>query len=298
MKILRVFLKRTPYTPKDNMVLIGMPPVDELIPEHDEVHITCIFTWDKEKCLSLQNEWQARTDKPVKVGGPAFGSKARSFRQGMYIKQNIIFTSRGCNNNCPWCRVRQLEGKLNELPIVPGNWIQDNNFLQCSRRHKDKVFEMLKTQSGVHFMGGLEADLIDDHFLEAVRGLKIRKMFLACDTDAAIPAMERAVKKLRSAGFSQDHIHCYALIGDDMSANEERLRRIYHAGAMPRAQLYRPYEDTKKRYPPEWNAFGRVWSRPCMTKGCMTKGKVYSRQELAHMQVDGQLAMELEELEY
>lgn len=39
VKILRVFPRRTSYTPDDELVYIGMPGL--IIPEHDEVHISC-----------------------------------------------------------------------------------------------------------------------------------------------------------------------------------------------------------------------------------------------------------------
>lgn len=41
-RIIRVFPSRTSYTPEDEYVFIGMPPF--IIPEHDEVHISCTFT--------------------------------------------------------------------------------------------------------------------------------------------------------------------------------------------------------------------------------------------------------------
>ena len=66
-RIIRVFPKRTNFTPEDAMVYIGGP--DMLIPEHDEVHISCTFTWDRKKCEELQFQWQGFTDKPVLLGG-------------------------------------------------------------------------------------------------------------------------------------------------------------------------------------------------------------------------------------
>ncbi len=42
--ILRAFVRRTSYTPDDDMVWIGPPPMRELIPEHDEVHISVLCT--------------------------------------------------------------------------------------------------------------------------------------------------------------------------------------------------------------------------------------------------------------
>ena len=101
MKTIRVFPRRTSYTPDDPYVFIGEPPFRELIPEHDEVHISCTFTWDKTRCENLAYQWEVATDKPVKLGGVAFGSPVEGFIPGRYIKSNIVFTTRGCNNNCP-----------------------------------------------------------------------------------------------------------------------------------------------------------------------------------------------------
>ncbi|MDR1703479.1 MAG: hypothetical protein LBS19_02170 [Clostridiales bacterium] len=275
MRIIRVFSRRNSYTPTDDYAFYGMPPLAELIPEHDEVHISCVFSWDKAEAEELAYQWEGRTNKPVKLGGPAFGSPSEDFVQGMYIKPNIIFTTRGCNNACPWCIVPKLEGPLKELPVCQGNVIQDNNFLQASRVHKNKVFEMLRTQRGICFKGGLEVDLIDSHFINAVTGLRIKELWLACDTDGDLPRAVKAIGNLKKAGFSRDKIKCYALIGDDMDRNEARLREIYHAGAMPFAQLYREFTDTKTKYPPEWNAFQRMWQRPAATKAHMERGTMF-----------------------
>ncbi len=269
-RIIRVFPRRTSYTPDDELAFIGMPPL--IIAEHDEIHISCTFTWDKAYCEELAFQWEGRTNKPVKLGGPAFGSDAENFIQGLYIKENIIFTSRGCNNNCPWCIVPKLEGKLKELPICQGNWIQDNNFLQTSRRHKEKVFDMPRTQKSICFKGGLETDLIDDHFINNITSLRIKELWLACDTDGALPRFKKAMEKLTKAGFNRNKINCYCLIGDDMDKNENRLRQIYEAGAMPFAQLYRDFSDTKTEYSTDWNKFARMWQRPAATRAHMEQG--------------------------
>ena len=274
MKILRVFPQRTSYTPTDDLVCIGAPP-GLLIPPHDEVHISCTFTWDKDYCEDLRYQWEAYTDKPVRLGGPAYASPVNSFTPGLYVRNDsnckIAFTSRGCNNNCPWCCVPSREGRLRELPVVAGNVIQDNNFLQCSRRHKDNVFKMLKGQRGICFKGGLEADLIDDHFVEAARGVRTAEIWLACDTDGALPAFRKAMSKLRPY-FSRDKVRCYVLIGGDMDKNEARLREIYHEGAMPFAQLFQPLEEKRKEYSPEWKKFHRMWSRPAATVAHVERG--------------------------
>ncbi len=275
-RVIRVFPQWTSYTPDDAYAFVGMPPMKQLIPAHDEVHISCTFTWDRDYCRDLQFQWEGATDKPVRLGGAAFGSPSDNFIPGMYIKRNIIFTTRGCNNGCPWCIVPKLEGRLKELPIHPGNWIQDNNFLQASRQHKDKVFAMLRTQQGICFKGGLEPSLIDDHFLQNITSLRIKELWLACDTDASVAALQKACRKLEKAGFNRNKIHCYALsYGRDMEADEARLRAIYEAGAMPFMQLYRDYRGKKTEYPREWNRFARQWQRPAAIKAHMKCGTTW-----------------------
>lgn len=270
-RIIRVFPRRTSYTPDDDYVFIGLPPMEKMIPEHREVHVSCAFTWDKELCEELAFQWQARTSAPVKLGGPAYSSCTDDFIQGMYIKKNIIFTTRGCNNDCPWCMVPSVEGKLRKLPIIQGNIIQDNNFLQASKTHKDKVFDMLRTQRGIAFRGGLQADLIDEHFINSVTSLRISELWLACDTDGRIKDLQKACEKLHRAGFNRNKIYCYVLIGREMNMDrdEARCRVVYEAGAMPRAQLFRDFTETKTEYPVIWNKFERMWQRPAATKAHM-----------------------------
>lgn len=237
----------------------------EMIPEHDEVHISCTFTWDMDEAEELAFQWEGVTDKPVKLGGVAYHSPVDGFTPGLYVRKGIIFTSRGCNNNCRWCGVRQIEGTLKELPICEGNIIQDNNFLQCSRQHKDKVFDMLRTQKGICFRGGLQPDLVDDHFIENIQSLRIAELWLACDTDASLPRFKAACKKLTDAGFNRNQIKCYSLIGHDMEKEEIRNREIFNAGAMPFSQLERDFTRTKTEYSKEWKAFERQWQRPAAT---------------------------------
>ena len=263
-RIIRVFCRQTSYTPTDEYAFVGPPP-GLFIPEHDEIHISVSFTWDKPLAEELAFQWESVTNKPVKLGGPAYHSEVGDFTPGLYVRQGITFTSRGCNNNCSWCGVREIEGTLREIPITPGNIIQDNNFLQCSRAHKDKVFDMLRTQRGICFRGGLETDLIDDHFVDAIRGLRIAELWLACDTDAQLPRFKKACEKFKAAGFTREKIKCYSLIGKDMEAEEERNREIFRAGAMPFSQLYRDFTEIKTEYSAEWRAFERQWQRPAAT---------------------------------
>lgn len=276
-RIIRVFARKTSYTPEDEYCFFDYPPFPELIPPHDEVHISCTFTWDKPRAQELAFQWEMATDKPVKLGGPAFNSSSEDFIQGLYLKPNIVFTTRGCNNHCPWCLVPRLEGKLKQLQtIAEGNIIQDNNFLQADKCHKDKVFEMLKTQKAICFKGGLEPDLIDDHFVEAIKGLRIKELWLACDTDARFSQFADGCAKLKKAGYNREKIHCYVLsYAKDRAADEARAAEVYKAGAMPFVQLFRDFSEEKTRYSSDWEKWARMWQRPACTRKHMELGTNY-----------------------
>lgn len=265
MEILRVFPRRTNCTPKDDMVFVGNPPLER--PQADEVHVSCTFTWDKPKAEMLAQAW-GQYYSTVKIGGCAYDDPCNGFILGRYIRQGITFTSRGCNNQCPWCLAWKREGKLRELPIIEGNVIQDNNFFQCSDQHIEKVFTMLKGQHGIQFSGGLDARLITDDLADDLRGLRIGQIFLACDTDSAIKPLKRAIKRLQ---MPRQKIRCYVLIAyndETIDHAEERLRSIYRIGCLPFAQLYQPPSHWIE-YPKEWRDLARTWSRPAAMKAAM-----------------------------
>lgn len=265
MAIIRVFARKTTFTPDDEYSFFDVPPFKEFLPQFDEVHVVVVFTWDIQKGKKLQRAWQDITDKPVLMGGPAFNDPCEGeFVPGRYVKSGVTFTSRGCPNNCKFCLVPRREGKIRECQIKLGNIIQDNNFLACSRKHRQKVYDMLKTQKQISFRGGLEPSRLNDWDVEEMRSLKISDLWLACDTKSRMKPFQEACSKLKKAGFSQNKIRCYVLIGDDMKENEARLRSVYESGALPFAQLFQPPQYIE--YSREWKQFARTWSRPAAYK--------------------------------
>ena len=233
-------------------------------PQADGVHMSCTFTWDKPRAEYLAKAWGQYY--PVKLGGPAYDDRSDGFEPGRFTRCGVTFTSRGCNNQCPWCLAWKREGKLRELPIMPGNIVQDNNLLQCSGSHLQQVFDMLRGQRQIEFSGGLDARLLTDGIAEALRGLRIKQVFLACDTKESIKPLRKAIKRL---ALPQQKVRCYVLLKFDpletISQATERMIEVWEAGAMPFAQLYQPPEEWVD-YPLKWKRFARTWSRPAATK--------------------------------
>jgi hypothetical protein len=289
-KIIRVFPSKTNLTPTDDYAFYDLPGFSEMIPEHDEVHVCTVFTWDIVKAKLLQLNWQEITNKPVKIGGPAFNDPCTGdFVPGRYLRWGVTFSSKGCNNQCVYtnkngeewkCLVPEREGRLRELEIIcPGNRIQDNAFAQCSNYQRRRVYDMLKTQKQVVFSGGIEAARLTEWDVEEMRSLDLHEIFLACDTKNALKPLERAIKMLHAGGIdlltkdcksgkagepARSKIRSYVLIGDDRKENEERLHRVWELGALPFAQLYKDKNNTP--YSSDWEEFQRMWQRPAITR--------------------------------
>jgi hypothetical protein len=251
MKVIRVFPQKTTFTPDDDYCFYDSPGL--FIPKHDEIHISCVFTWDIPRALELQKDWQAVADHPAKIGGPVFDDSGGEFIPGMYLKNGVTINSRGCNNNCSFCHVPRREGRLRKAGVKIGNIGQSNNLMQCSRDYRRKIYDMMKTQKQISFRGGIEAAILSDRDIEEMRGLKISDIWLACDTKGAINNLKKATEKLQLAGFNQNKIRCYVLIGDDMQENENRLKAVYEAGALPFTQLFQP--ENRIEYSREWKQF-------------------------------------------
>lgn len=266
--ILRVFPNRTNMTPTDRLAFVGDPPFALFRPPADEVHVSVAFIWDIEGGRRLAEAW-GQFYPVVKLGGPAFGSPVDEFISGRYIQSGVTFTTRGCNNSCPWCLAWCREGRLVELdPIVPGHTVQDNNLLQASRAHLDRVFAMLRQQpKPITFAGGLDVDLIDDWVVDRLGELRIRRLFVSADTLEALGPLRAALDKL--AFLPYETVRVYVLVGhrgETVDQARARLEAVWSMGRMPFAQYYRPPDVVKRAPPKEWAKLVKVWSRPAIMK--------------------------------
>jgi len=265
-RIIRVFPSRTKQTPTDELAFVGDPQLFR--PESDEVHVSVTFTWDKPEAERLVDAW-GRYYKTVRIGGPAYGDPGGEFVGGRYVKEGVTFTSRGCPNKCKSCMVPGREGKLRELKtIVPGNTVQDNNLLACSRDHFERVCDMLEGQRDIQFSGGFEAARLTDWHVKRLMRLRVGQMFLAYDRPEELKPVLRAIDHLRWAGFKQRQIRCFVLVGhtleDTPQAAENRLSTIFNAGALPYVMFWRD-ENSKKEIPQSWKKLVWLWSRPGAT---------------------------------
>ena len=260
-QIIRVFPRRTSFTPDDNMVFIGRPPL--IRPDADEVHISCAFTWDKPFAEDLVRDWRQYYPN-VRIGGPAYDDPGGEFIPGMYLRRGEVITSRGCPNKCSFCFVPKREGSLRLLEIKNGWDVLDNNLLACPRDHIEKVLDMLSRQKHkISFRGGLEARLLEQWFVDAIKEIGLKQAFFAYDRPGEKRHCERAFAMMRQAGFDRHEIYCYVLVGyggDTIEDARKRLLWVKDQGASPFAMYYQG--EMKSEKPKEWSQFVRSWSRP------------------------------------
>jgi hypothetical protein len=266
-QIMLVVPRRTSQTPRHAHV--GYPDIFSL---HNQfIDISVIFTADIPLAENMKLAWESYGCR-VKIGGPAYDDPGGEFTPNKYVKSGITITSRGCNRECPWCYVPIREGKIRELQTIhPGNIVQDNNLLMCSRPHQEKVFEMLKTQHGIRFLGGIDARMLTDWHVEQFQSLRIEEIWLAADHSDSWAYSQKAINKLSRNGFSRNKIRCFVMVGYDgetMSYAEERLRAVWYAGALPFVQLYDRVDDKAP-----WKQFIRTWSRPAAIASVMKGAK-------------------------
>lgn len=265
MPIARVFVSKTSMTPDDEYAFVNTPPPMLCLPDGiSEVHVSVTFSWDKPRAEWLAEQWRA-LGVPVALGGPAYGQKGGAFVPGLYLREGMTITSRGCPNHCWFCSVPKREGGLTELPIQDGYNVLDDNLLACSDSHVRQVFGMLARQKQrAVFTGGLEAKILKPWHAAALAKLKPKRMYFAYDTPDDYDPLISAGKLLRDSGISvgSHTMCCYCLIGyagDTFERAEKRLTDTMRAGFMPYAMLYR---DENGQRDPAWQRFQREWLRP------------------------------------
>jgi len=266
--MIRVFPRRTKWTPDDDLAFIGDPGL--FLPENQPVRISCSFTWDIPEIERLYRAWSAYYDD-VEIGGPAFGDPGAEFEPGVFLKKGITITSRGCPKECPWCFVHPREGDIRELVIKDGWILQDNNILACSFEHVQAVFKMLARQPvPITFHGGLDAEFLTERHVPLFDMIRFRELWFACDHLGAVSHLEKA-------GELFSHLHrnkkrCYVLVGfegEKLHHAERRLEKVWDLGFLPFAMPYQG--DEKTVYDDDWKRLIKTFSRPAATKAHMKR---------------------------
>jgi len=229
----------------------------ELFETPDRVYISCLFRWNRAHALALADVWGGR----AVIGGTGVDIKKQlppevksSPDYSLYGNDRAIgFISRGCIRRCPWCVVPEKEGKLHRVSTAAKivrtrneAIFLDNNFLALPDHHKDLEW-LAKFQVGIDFNQANDARLItaDNAKLLAeckwkANGSTVR---ISLDSVGTMPAVERALGHLKSAGMSLSRVFVFCLIGySGLQSDVERLLFLRRFGVSVFPMGYRNLE--------------------------------------------------------
>lgn len=141
---------------------------------------------------------------------------------------SIVWFSRGCIRNCPFCVVREKEGLI--YSVDPKNLnprakiikVQDNNFF--ANKDWKKAVEFLKnTKQKILFDSGIDIRLINEEQARALKSLRIQRyLHFAWDNPKDDPV--KNIELLKN-WIPASNMMCYILIGY-WSTEQEDLYRI------------------------------------------------------------------------
>lgn len=177
------------------------------------------------------------------------------------IDYSMGFLTRGCPNSCNWCVVPAKEGDitahadieefLRHKEVV----LMDNNVL-ASEHGIQQIEKLAQLGVKVDFNQGLDARLIDDHVARLLSNVKwIRFIRLSCDTQAQLPAIQKAVTLLRWHNANPAQLFVYCLVRDVQEALE-RVKILKGLYLQVFAQPYRDF-DTNSEPTKEQKKFAR-----------------------------------------
>lgn len=138
------------------------------------------------------------------------------------------FLTRGCIRHCPFCFVPEKEGHIRANADVTEFLkhrdvvLLDNNVL-AHDHGLNQIEKMARLGLRVDFNQGLDARLIDDAKARLLGQLSwLSPLRLACDSQAMIEPVRKAVELLRWHNVTPSQYFCYCLVNDI----EEALERV------------------------------------------------------------------------
>jgi len=177
---------------------------------------------------------------------------------------SILFTTRGCIRNCPFCAVPRLEGSIRECPGEIQGMLNDNhkgvilwdNNILGYPNWRSILAELKDLHVKVDFNQGLDPRLIDDDVASELANLKIQPIRMAYDNLGEKNALQRAIPALERVGFNRRQMIVYTLYNFTDTPEEflERVKTLLSWGVVSYPMRYEPLNSlVKNKYvSPHW----------------------------------------------
>jgi len=178
---------------------------------------------------------------------------------------SIVFATRGCIRNCPFCSVKRLEPQFSARKSIrrlvdPKHrrvifW--DNNILASP--HWRSIFaELAEIGKPVDFNQGLDARLLTEEVVTSMRKFKVPVVRLAYDSTAIREPLRKAIELLKAHKYNGRRIVVYCLYNHTDTPNgfHERVRDLIDWGVVAYPMRYEPLKPQPKNtyVAPGWTA--------------------------------------------
>lgn len=220
------------------------------------LYLSVVFSWqlDEARALALGHSG------PVIAGGPAIVMAGEvdwadtpdtcPFNTLAIHNPLATFTTRGCPRGCKFCAVPHIEGQFQELSQwKPAPIVCDNNILASSRKHFERVIELLMAFPWVDFNQGLDARLFTPWHADQLARLRSVKIRFSLDRTSEAGHTKQAIDIAKTAGFQgRDRFGVYVLIGYKDSPEDalHRLELVRSWGIRPNPMRYQPLNAKRK----------------------------------------------------
>ena len=218
---------------------------------YDKVYSSKVFSWSENSPYLPSHTERGGTGNNVNKELPDEIEHICPDYEFYGVDHSLGFLTRGCIRSCGWCIVPEKEGTIRPHADITEFCrhkkvrLMDNNILALPEYAAEQFAKMAKMGLKVDFNQGLDARLIDEGMAKRLAALKWwAPIRLACDNQAQMPHIEKAVRLLREAGAKPVKYSCYMLVTDVEEA-EQRALFLKSLGLSPFAQPYREPGTTK-----------------------------------------------------
>ena len=259
---------------------IGTAPIECLVA--DSLYISVIRSYDTPKAISLLN-WARDHNIYSEVGGPGTVFLAEHIENETGVvpvtsvdprfervldgeETRYTFTTRGCIWGCPFCVVKELEGRdihvYNTFPFSP--MVGDNNLLLSPDWHINRVIRRLTNRyKSIDLNSGIDCRIFatdPEKYYSMLKKGNLKRWYFAWDSENQTKPIQETLafmsKHYKKAGTFRSKVFVYILCNHPSCSPDEieaKARKIISIGAAPYLMEYLPLDSLRRHYvAPNW----------------------------------------------